>query len=135
MKTKLTIGQLLGETFDNYSGVTKVHSQKRADFVFHMTDWKSDLETLHLLYNDPGMLSRKEAQAAVFGYLAHVTWHLNAAHRLLLGYEVPDPFGMGEAGQAKKLGPKSVRTKARKMNRRTAEVGTASPRDRKKTRK
>jgi hypothetical protein len=132
MTKKPTIEQLLGKAFDNYC--SEPTAQDRADFVFHMADWKADLEALHRLYDDPGTLSRKEAHDAVFGFLAHATWHLNAAYRLLMGYEVPDPFGMSEAAQTKKLGAKSLRTKAKKINARTAKVGTASPKARKKTR-
>jgi hypothetical protein len=130
MTKKLTIEQLLGQAFDNYC--FEPTAQDRADFVFHMTDWKSDLDKLYGLYHDPGMLSRKEAHDAVFGFLAHATWHLNAAYRLLMAHETPDPFGMGEAAQAEKPGSKSVRTKAKNVKRRTAKVSTATQKDRKR---
>jgi hypothetical protein len=122
MTKKLTIEQLLGKTFDNdWSEPT---AQDRADFVFHMTDWKSDLETLFRLYNDPGMVSRKEAHMAVFGFLAHVTPHLMAAGRLLLGYEVSNPFDMDKAARAEMPETRGTRTKTKKApsssKRRTA---------------
>ena len=42
MTKRLTIEQLLGKTFDKYC--FEPTAQDRRDFVFHMTDWKSDLE-------------------------------------------------------------------------------------------
>jgi hypothetical protein len=111
MTKKLTIEQLLGKAYDNYC--FDQTAQDRMDFVFHMTDWKSDLGKLFRLYNDPGSMSRKEAHDAVSGFLLHAPWHLNAAYRLLWGYEVPNPFGPSEASQTEKSGSKKVRTKKR----------------------
>jgi hypothetical protein len=89
MTEKLSIEQVLAKAFDRYC--FEPTARDRADFVFHMTDWKSDLEQLHRIYEDPRTLNRQQAHDAVFGFLAHATWHLNAAYRLLMGSAVPDP--------------------------------------------
>jgi hypothetical protein len=65
--------------------------KSRQSFVFHMTDWREDLERLATLYRDPGQFDREAAGAIVFEFLIHALPHLLAAGRLLLG-EVRDPF-------------------------------------------
>ena len=104
MTKKLTIEQLLGKTFDKYC--FEPTAQDRWDFVFHMTDWKSDLEALHRLYNDPRVFSPKQAHDAVFGFLAHATWHLNAAYRLLMGTRRLIPSEWAKPHHQKGLGRK-----------------------------
>jgi hypothetical protein len=98
---KLTLEQLLSLTFDAFRDAEDVaeHSKRKADFIFHMTDWTSDLETLAALYKDPNMLDRKAARQLIFGFIVHVIPHLNAAGRLLLD-EISDPFSPAEAERA-----------------------------------
>jgi hypothetical protein len=99
---KLTLQQLLSQTFDAFRDAEDAaeHSQRKADFIFHMTDWTSDLETLAALYKNPNMVDRKAARQAIFGFIIHVIPHLNAAGRLLLD-EVPDPFAPSEVESGK----------------------------------
>jgi hypothetical protein len=102
---KLTLEQLLGHTFDAFRDVEDPaeHAQKKADFIFHMTDWKADLETLAALYQDPNRMDPKAARRFIFGFLIHVIPHLNAAGSLLVD-EVSDPFAPADAEQAEKYG-------------------------------
>lgn len=97
---KLTLEQLLSDTFDAFRDVEDPgdHAKRKADFIFHMTDWMADLERLAALYKDPNMMDRKSARQAIFGFLVHVIPHLNSAGRLMLE-EVSDPFA-AEASQA-----------------------------------
>jgi hypothetical protein len=93
MKKPTTLDRLLADSFDTYGDVENAATDacKKADFIFHMTDWSSDLEKLAALYKDPNLLSQKEAQDVIFGFIVHAVPHLNAAHRLLVG-EMSDPF-------------------------------------------
>jgi hypothetical protein len=90
---KLTLEQLLGQTFDAFRDVEGAadHATKKAEFIFHMTDWMSDLETLAALYKNPNMMDQKAARRFIFGFLVHVIPHLNEAGRLMLD-EIADPF-------------------------------------------
>ncbi len=72
--------------------------QRRHDFVFHMTDWKDDLERLAEWFRNPECLDEEAASTLVIGFLYHVIPHLNAAGRLLLD-EISDPFRSAEAEQ------------------------------------
>jgi hypothetical protein len=92
-KKPLTREQLLARTFEVYQDKedARAYAERKADFIFHMTDWDSDLQTLAKLYQHPDQFDRKEACRFIYGFLAHVIPHLNAAGRLLLD-EIPDPF-------------------------------------------
>jgi hypothetical protein len=89
--------RLLEKVFDGArEGVRKsedaaAYKKMRHDFAFHMTDWRSDLERLHDLYQHPEKADPDEACTFIIGFLYHVIPHLNAAGRLLLD-EVRDPF-------------------------------------------
>jgi hypothetical protein len=102
MSKPTTINELLEDTFDAFQDVEDAlaHSQKKADFVFHMTDWVDDLEKIAELFKDPSKLDRKASRQFIFGFLAHVIPHLNAAGRLLIG-EVSDPFGKKDCGDSR----------------------------------
>jgi hypothetical protein len=76
------------------------HSKRKAEFVFHMTDWISDLETLAALHKDPKMLYEKAACQLIFEFIVHVTPHLNAAGLLLLD-EITDPVQCSQSGASK----------------------------------
>jgi hypothetical protein len=71
------------------------YAKRRRDFVFHMTDWSSDLEQLGALLKQPDRWDNESASAVVIGFLYHVIPHLNAAGKLLLD-EVGDPFAEPE---------------------------------------
>jgi hypothetical protein len=90
---KLTLEELLSNTFDAFRDVEDAtrHIHNRTEFIFHMTDWMSDLEKLADLYKDPNLMEQKAARQCIFSFLVHVIPHLNAAGRLMLG-EISDPF-------------------------------------------
>jgi len=92
-----TVEELLGEIFDQSCDIedSQQRAKRRDEFVFHMTDWKSDLHRLAELYNHPATFDRQDAKETVNGILYHALGHLIAAARL---YDyVPDPFA--EVGQ------------------------------------
>lgn len=88
---------LLGQAFDRRSEglreelTPEDYEVRRSDFVFHMTDWLSDLGRLSDLYANPDCWTAKAASREVGGFLHHVIPHLNAAGRLLLD-DITDPF-------------------------------------------
>ena len=65
--------------------------KKQADFVFHMTDWLSDLETLCNLVRNPEAWDAEQTCDFLIGFLIHVIPHLTTAGKLLVG-EIPNPF-------------------------------------------
>jgi hypothetical protein len=67
------------------------NAEARRDFVFHMTDWLSDLDRLRAIYDHPEQCDRCEAGRDIAGFLYHVIPHLKAAGRLLLD-KIPDAF-------------------------------------------
>ena len=71
------------------------YEQRRHEFVFHMTDWKDDLERFAALFNNPDQQNEEAASAFLIGFLYHVVPHLNAAARLLLD-DVGNPFSQAE---------------------------------------
>ncbi len=97
MDTNAKIKQLMGEVFDAVrEGIKESENSEtceklRSEFVFHMTDWASDLEKLTNLYKHPEKSEIDPACNLVIGFLYHVIPHLNAAGHLLLG-EIPDAF-------------------------------------------
>src|SRR3954453_20206623 len=66
------------------------YEKLRRDFVFHMTDWSSDLRRMAALFEVPGLIQKREASRFVIEFLYHVIPHLKAAGRLLLD-DVGDP--------------------------------------------
>lgn len=73
----------------------------KLDFVFHLTDWVSDLEELRGLLQTPKSFGVEDASHIITRFLDHAIPHLNAAGRLLLD-EISDPFSsMGRAGPKK----------------------------------
>ena len=71
------------------------YNQLKSDFVFHMTDWHTDLEGLCQLFVNADEQDEDSACEFVIGFLYHVIPHLNAAGKLLLD-EIPDPFAESE---------------------------------------
>lgn len=69
----------------------KRYKQLEFDFVFHMTDWMSDIEQLAELYKHPEKADPEEFCTFIIGFLYHVIPHLDAAGQLLLD-EVKSPF-------------------------------------------
>jgi hypothetical protein len=99
-----TFADLLGRVFDesrdylSTSLTAEEYKQLRQDFIFHMTDWASDLERLHSLSRTPEQWSADDATSFVIGMLYHVIPHLKAAGRILLD-DVGDPFSGDKTDQ------------------------------------
>jgi hypothetical protein len=91
------IEQLLGQVFDlARQGLRETldpeeYERRRRDFIFHMIDWRDDLERLADWFKHPEQLEAESAGSFLIGFLYHVIPHLNAAGRLLLD-EIGDPF-------------------------------------------
>jgi len=89
--------ELLGRIFDGArEGLREKielddYAQRRRDFIFHMADWKSEVQRLADLYKNPEGHDESAASDFLIGFLYHAIPHLNAAGRLLLD-EVLDPF-------------------------------------------
>src|SRR5581483_11974989 len=78
---------LLTAVFGDYQNTDPpLGDRHRRNFVFHMTDWSSDLARLAELYQHPEEFDKKEAGRIVSGFLYHVISHARAAGRLLLDY-------------------------------------------------
>ena len=96
--------QLMSRVFDSArEGLREkvdpdAYEKRRHDFVFHMTDWHSDLEQLVELYKNPDKYDEDSASTFLIGFLYHVIPHLNAAGRLLLD-KVSSPFSQEEQDQ------------------------------------
>jgi hypothetical protein len=90
MRTQPTLEQLLGRVFDGArEGLRKKvdpaeYEKRRHDFVFHMTDWQSDLDRLADLFKNPDKYDEESASTLLMGFLYHVIPHLDAAGCLLL---------------------------------------------------
>ena len=97
MTTENKLQRLLGKIFDDSRGSLREelspaeYAERKFDFVFHMTDWLSDLKELAHLFEHPEKAKLDEASIFLIGFLAHVIPHLKAAGRLLLDH-VNDPF-------------------------------------------
>jgi hypothetical protein len=89
--------ELLGRVFDGArEGLRQSiepgeYAKRRRDFIFHMTELKSEVQRLAELYKDPGGQDQDATSDFVIGALYHVIPHLNAAGKLLLD-EILDPF-------------------------------------------
>jgi hypothetical protein len=84
--------KLLASVYNHFQRLDdrKANANARRDFVFHMTDWLSDLDHLVAIYKHPERVDAEQASEIV-GFLYHVIPHLNAAGRLLLD-DIPDAF-------------------------------------------
>lgn len=97
MERSKKLESLLGKVFDSCrEGLSEElspadYAERRHDFVFHMTDWLSDLAGYADLVQHPENSKKADATHFLIGFLYHVIPHLNAAGRLLLD-EIPDPF-------------------------------------------
>jgi hypothetical protein len=97
MPTVSKLEHLLGQVFDGAREGDREtldaeeYERRRHDFVFHMTDWRDDLERLADLFRHPEQQDEESASVFLIGFLYHVIPHLNAAGRLLLD-EIGDPF-------------------------------------------
>jgi hypothetical protein len=95
MENSADLTKLLEATFETYAETgdsTAEHDRLKQDFVFHMTDWLKDLQSLSQLYQSPESRNREEAVQAIFKFLVHAAPHLREAGRLLFGEERPNPF-------------------------------------------
>jgi len=88
---------LLEKVFDEMRGSQKktlgakgYHAQ-REDFVFHMTDWLRDLDTLNRILRRPKECDVRQSTMDLVSTLYHILPHLNEAGRLLLD-KVPNAF-------------------------------------------
>ena len=86
--------KVLGKVYDAYQKLDDpvVNAACRQDFIFHMTDWLSDLRRLASLYDHPKDTAREDAEDTVFGFIIHAVPHLLAAGHLLTGKAVTHPF-------------------------------------------
>ena len=75
------IKELLEKTFRRHHEAAGPASQDQRthDFVFHMTDWYSDLIRLAKLMEHPERWSDREWNEVVYGFVIHVSGHLAAA--------------------------------------------------------
>jgi hypothetical protein len=114
MSTCSRLEQLLGRVFDGArEGLREEldheeYVKRKHDFIFHMSDWKGDLEGLAALFNNPDQ-DEDTASVLLIGFLYHAVPHLNAAARLLLD-DVGDPFS-GTEGREKAPGMRKRREK------------------------
>jgi hypothetical protein len=101
MPTVSQLEQLLGRVFDGArEGLREdldpeEYEKRKHDFIFHMTDWKDDLERLAALFNNPDPQGEEAASVLLIGFLYHAVPHLNAAGRLLLD-DIGDPFSQAK---------------------------------------
>jgi hypothetical protein len=86
------IEKMLMQIFDILQEIDdpEEHTRRRQEFVFHMLDWRDDLEKLCEFYTNPDKYG-SDTSKIIAGILYHIIPHLNAAGRLLLD-TVPDPF-------------------------------------------
>ena len=97
MPQAANIETLLGQIFDEMQEgreselSPEQYAERRADFIFHMTDWKEDFTRLSDLFANPARYSKSDAAKRLASILYHIVPHLNAAGRLLLD-EIVDPF-------------------------------------------
>jgi hypothetical protein len=104
---------MLARAFDGLnSGLKKElgkaeYDRRRNDFVFHMTDWLTDLGALNELYEHPDQFTSSAASQRLYGILSHVIPHLRQAGRLVEGKEIPDPFAENP-GAAVAANPRSA---------------------------
>ena len=90
MTTNDKLRELLLAVFDELrEGVRESVSceeycRMKEDFVFHMTDWRDDLEKVRDLYSRPGEWSTDDATRFLVGFMYHAVPHLTAAQNLLL---------------------------------------------------
>jgi hypothetical protein len=82
-------GALMAAVFDRLAVDSSTMAERRADFVFHMTDWIDDAKRIVELINSPASWQEKDAATFVFGYLAHVIPHLQNARRSLEAADAP----------------------------------------------
>ncbi len=96
--TSAALERLLGQVFDDMHDDLRdelapdEYERRRGEFIFHMTDWAGDLDTLKNLFDHPEGRDVDGVCTSLIGVLSHVIPHLRAAARLLLKEEVPDPF-------------------------------------------
>ena len=120
-----TLEQLLSKTFDDLqSGLRKEvgreeYERRKHDFVFHMTDWKDDLEQYAALVQCPQLHDQEAATALVVGFLYHAVNHLRAAAQLLLD-DIGDPFGVDKK---KRKPPRRLSAAKLRSGRRVRNAG------------
>ena len=119
-----TLEQLLSKTFDDLQGGLRKevgrqeYDRRKHDFVFHMTDWKDDLEQYAAFVQAPH-LDQETANSLVVGFLYHAVPHLRAAAQLLLD-DIGDPFGVDKK---KSKPPRRLSARATRSRRRVRDAG------------
>jgi hypothetical protein len=114
MATEKKLRRLLEKIFDSCrQGLREElspaeYSERKFDFVFHMTDFLADYKRMEHFFEHPEKAKLKEASPEVIGFLYHVVPHLKAAGRLLLDH-INDPF---EDIPAAPKARKKIKTKA-----------------------
>lgn len=97
----------LEKMFRDLTGAGSSDRDRRtADFVFHMTDWYTDLVALTELYEHPDAHSPKVWNDRVAGFLIHAVGHLMPAAKLSAYFF--DPF---DAAPSAKKTPRKKKTK------------------------
>jgi hypothetical protein len=80
---EVILRQRLGEAFSRLQDPTSPgFTAQEREFVFHMLDWRNDLEQLALLYSSPGRFSTDQAHEIIQAFLYHASSHIVAAARL-----------------------------------------------------
>lgn len=101
MEREKRLRALFGRVFDSCREDLKAelpaqeYERRRQDFVFHMTDWESDLSRFADVVSHPETQKKSDTEEFLIGFLYHVVPHLSAAGRLLLD-NIPDPFAETE---------------------------------------
>lgn len=107
MSETAQLEELLGRVFDEAREGLRAelppdeYERRRHDFIFHMMDWKDDLEQLAELFKHPDRLDADAASTFLIGLLYHVVPHINAAGRLMLD-RIDDPFAESDEDQSRK---------------------------------
>src|SRR5688500_3610202 len=87
------------------------------DFVFHMTDWYSDLVVLAELYQHPEGHTQDEWNDGVVGFLYHAVGHLMAAAQINDTFSDPFKAAPHLAGATKKVIRRSSKRKATRVKK------------------
>jgi hypothetical protein len=87
-----TIAQRLRAAFAKIQDpASPTFGEDQETFLFHMLDWKDDLERLAALYSAPEQFSEEDAHKIVRAFMYHASSHIVAAARL--GDLFLDSFG------------------------------------------
>ena len=91
LENEIAIQARIQQAFEATGEETRIS----CDIAFHMTDWLSDVIALFEIYSNIETRSDDEIRAFVYGFLAHVPNHVNAAAKLSGIGKVEDVFKIG----------------------------------------